>query len=58
MAFGFGIHQCAGQHLARLEMMSLLESMVAKVDTIEVSNPKYVLNNTLRVLESIDARFS
>jgi len=58
MAFGFGIHQCAGQHLARLEMMSLLEAMVAKVDKIEVSNPKYVLNNTLRVLESIDVTFS
>jgi len=58
MSFGFGIHQCAGQHLARLEMMSLLEAMVARVDKIEASNPKYVLNNTLRVLERIDVQFN
>ena len=58
LAFGFGIHQCAGQHLARLEMMSILEAMVTKVENIDVSNPKYAVNNTLRALERIDVTFT
>ncbi len=58
MGFGFGIHQCAGQHLARLEMTALLNAMVKRVNNIEVSDPQYLENNTLRVLSSMNAKFS
>ena len=57
MSFGNGIHQCLGQHLARLEMRCLLQAMVDRVDKIEVSNAKYALNNTLRVFGSMEASF-
>ncbi len=57
MAFGFGIHQCAGQHLARLEITCLLNAMIKKVKRIEVSNPEYKANSFLRILESLDVSF-
>jgi cytochrome P450 len=31
VGFGYGIHACAGMHLARLEMNSLLSALVARV---------------------------
>jgi len=57
LAFGNGIHQCAAQHLARLEISSLLNAMIKRVDRIEVANPVYVRNNTLRVLDTLDVTF-
>ena len=57
LGFGMGIHQCAGQHLARLEMTCLLKAMIKKVDRIEVSNVQYAVNNTLRAIEHMDVTF-
>lgn len=58
IAFGYGIHQCAGQHLARLEMRCILEAMLQRVNRIEVTNPKYVVNSALRVLASMPTQLS
>lgn len=48
MAFGSGIHQCVGQHVARLEAASLLTALVPKIARIEFSiTPQRAVNNTL-----------
>lgn len=48
VAFGFGIHTCAGMHLAKLEITSLLDALLDRVDRIEVGEPVFAMNNTLR----------
>ncbi len=58
MAFGFGIHLCAGQYLARLEMTCLLNAMAKRVKRIEVKNPHFKLNSSLRIHESLDVTFN
>jgi cytochrome P450 len=54
LAFGTGSHTCAGQHLAKLEIAALLESLRRQVKRFSVSNPVWVRNNLLRGLESLD----
>ena len=57
VGFGMGIHQCVGQHVARLEAASLLTAMIDRIDTIELSGvPERHLNNTLRAWESLPVR--
>ena len=58
VGWGHGVHACAGMHLARLEMESLLRAMVDHVATIEVSTPARIMNNVLQGYESFSARFS
>jgi 4-methoxybenzoate monooxygenase (O-demethylating) len=57
VGFGFGIHQCAGQHVARLEAEALLTALAARVETLELAGPtRRHHNNTLRAWESIPVR--
>jgi cytochrome P450 len=57
VGFGFGIHQCVGQHVARLEAEALLTALVNRVERIELAGPtRRHLNNTLRAWESIPVR--
>jgi cytochrome P450 len=58
VGFGFGVHRCAGAFLAELEMESLLRAMVAHVTTIEVSEPRPLLNNVLHGYQSFHAAFA
>ena len=37
LAFGFGIHNCLGAHLARLEGRIAVASMIDALDRIEIS---------------------
>ena len=39
VAFGRGEHVCLGAHLARLEIRSLLEELVARMDAAELAGP-------------------
>ncbi|CAI2933791.1 cytochrome P450 [Aminobacter niigataensis] len=48
VAFGFGIHTCAGMHLAKLEITSLLNAMLDRIARFEVGEPVISMNNTLR----------
>lgn len=57
LGFGSGIHMCVGMHLAQLEMTSLLESMIPRVDRIECGTPKIGLNNTIYTIASLPTRF-
>jgi cytochrome P450 len=53
LGFGYGRHSCAGMHLARLEISSLLKAMIKRVSRIEVGEPVLALNSLLRGYESL-----
>jgi hypothetical protein len=57
VGFGMGLHQCVGQHVARLEAEAVLTALARRVRTIELAAPtKRHHNNTLRAWESIPVR--
>lgn len=57
VGYGMGIHQCVGQHIARLESEALLTALAERVETIElIGPPKRHLNNTLRSWEALPVR--
>jgi cytochrome P450 len=59
VGFGMGIHQCAGQHVARLESEALLTALARRVRSIGLAGPtKRHHNNTLRAWESIPVRLT
>jgi 4-methoxybenzoate monooxygenase (O-demethylating) len=52
-----GIHQCVGQHVARLEAASLLTAMIQRIESVELAGkPLRHLNNTLRAWKSLPLR--
>ena len=51
--FGFGVHSCAGMHLARLEIESLLKALIPRVGRFELGTPVRAVNNTLRGFASL-----
>ncbi len=54
VGFGFGIHGCVGQAMARLEADIVLTTLASKVRSIELAgDPVRRINNTLRGLESL-----
>ncbi|ORA39131.1 cytochrome P450 [Mycobacterium aquaticum] len=54
VGFGMGIHQCVGQHVARLEAEALLSALARRVERIELAGPAVRHhNNTLRAWQSI-----
>jgi cytochrome P450 len=57
VAFGHGVHRCAGGHLAQLELESLLRALVARVRRIEVGEPRPLLHNVLHGHASFPASF-
>ncbi len=57
VGWGYGEHSCAGMHLARLEMETLLAALVDQVRTIEVGAPVPVYNNVLHGFKHLPARF-
>jgi 4-methoxybenzoate monooxygenase (O-demethylating) len=57
VGFGMGIHQCVGQHVARLEAEALLTALARRVRTLELAGPTVRHhNNTLRAWDSIPVR--
>lgn len=49
VGFGFGVHSCVGQIMARLEGECLLGALARKVGALELTEePELQLNNTLR----------
>ena len=57
LAFGHGVHRCAGGYLAELEMQSLLRAMAKRVRRIEVGDPVPVSNNVLCGYRTFRASF-
>lgn len=57
VAFGHGVHRCAGSYLAELEMESLLRAMAARVARIEIGEPETAMNNILRGYRGFEVSF-
>lgn len=58
VGFGFGIHQCLGQMVARLEAEMVLEAMIPRVKEIRIDGtPTRRLNNTLHALATLPCAF-
>ena len=57
VAFGHGVHRCAGGHLAQLELEALLGALVRHVRRIEVGEPEVLMSNLLRGWRSFPAAF-
>ncbi|MFM5953279.1 MAG: cytochrome P450 [Novosphingobium sp.] len=54
VGFGFGIHQCLGQMVARMEMEAILTALLDQVATIRPTGPAQGrINNTLNALRSV-----
>jgi cytochrome P450 len=54
VGFGYGVHACAGQGLARLEAHAILTALLDRVEAIHlVEPPRRHLNNVIRGLESL-----
>ena len=54
VGFGFGIHQCLGQMVARMEAEAVLDALIRRISAIRlVGKPIRRLNNTLHALASL-----
>ena len=59
VAFGRGVHLCAGMHLARIEAYSLLDALADRVSRFELTGePRWTVNNTLHGLGALPVRVS
>jgi cytochrome P450 len=57
LGFGYGVHACAGQGLARAETEAVLRSLLRHVDHIELDGaPQLALNNVIRRFQSLPLR--
>jgi cytochrome P450 len=54
VGFGYGVHSCAGQGLARVEAHAVLSALLDRVEVIHLAGPpRRHLNNVVRGLESL-----
>jgi len=58
LSFGYGLHGCVGQGLARLEITSILDALADRVARFDVDaehlvRPRRHLNNLIRSIESL-----
>lgn len=53
LSFGYGVHSCAGQGLARLEANAVLTALAKRVRRFHVGEPQRVLGNVTRGLDKL-----
>ena len=54
VGFGQGVHMCMGMHLARLEIISLLQALIPRVKRFVLDGePTVAMNNTIRAYASM-----
>ena len=57
VGFGQGVHMCIGMHLARREMILLLEALRRRVERFELLGaPEIAMNNTIRAYSKLPVR--
>lgn len=57
VALGYGVHACAGQGLARMEAVTLLEALATRIDTFELTaEPVRGRNPIVRGYDSVPLR--
>jgi cytochrome P450 len=58
IAFGWGAHNCLGQHLARLELRIFLEVLLQRVESIELAGePQFVESHFVSGPKSLPVRY-
>jgi cytochrome P450 len=58
VGFGFGVHGCAGQGLARIEGHAILSALAKRVERIELLDSARVVNNVIRAFSSLQISVS
>jgi len=58
LTFGYGLHGCAGQALARLEAHAIFRALAKRVTRFEAGMPVRRLNNVVRGLEHLPVTVS
>ena len=53
LSFGYGVHACAGQGLARLEFYAVFEAMIKHVKSFKVGTPVRKINNSSLALDNL-----
>ncbi|WP_405729088.1 cytochrome P450 [Streptomyces sp. NBC_00028] len=53
LGFGYGVHGCAGQGLARLEAQAVLSALADQVESFEIGEPVRGINNIIRALAAL-----
>lgn len=56
LAFGAGIHMCAGMHLALLEIECLILSMTQQMAEIKIDKPTVAMNNSICAFSKLNVR--
>jgi cytochrome P450 len=57
LGFGYGVHGCAGQGLARMETQAVLRALLEHVDRIELTgSPEFAVNNVIHRLDALPVR--
>ncbi|RZQ61325.1 cytochrome P450 [Amycolatopsis suaedae] len=62
VAFGFGPHKCIGQHLAKLELRVVLETLFRRIPSLSLALPvgelEFKVNHTIYGLHALPVRWS
>ena len=58
LAFGYGVHACIGQGLARLEGHAILTALARRVERFEVSEATPFINNLVHGLDTLPVTIS
>ena len=53
LAFGYGIHSCIGQGLARLEGHAILDALARRVERFDTGPETLFINNLVHGLDSL-----
>ncbi len=53
LSFGYGVHACAGQGLARLEFYAVFEAMIKHIKSFKIGTPVRKINNSSLALDHL-----
>ena len=53
LSFGYGVHNCAGQGLAKLQIYSVFEALIKNIKSFKVGTPVRKINNASLALDAL-----